>query len=192
MGKALTDLEVSECQKLVQYKVRRFFGSRLATHDYEDVCSQAMVEVLAKLSRFDPSRGTIFGYMDQVARSAVLDQMRQQRAEKRRFPGRVDSLNSVLRYGDCECRQQLWQTLDGESVRRHRSVRSAMPSDLDLSVDLEQAASNLNSQERALLELKLAGNSVREIAGKLSVCPGTIYRRLSSLKRKLKTLKPYL
>lgn len=186
----LSDLQVEECRKLIRYKVRRFFGRRLSEHDIEDACSHTMTQVLVKLTKFDPGRGTLVYFMNRVVDSSLVDLARRRKAARRNESRVVQSLNTPLRNDDGEL-SELWQTLDGQTIGRHGTGwRSAVRMG-DLRIDLRHAALQLTRQERALLHVKLAGYTVQEMATQFGVGRGTIHRRLKALRVRLQSLQTY-
>ncbi len=171
----LSELEIAECRQIVNCKLKRFFGSELTYHDREDARSESMVQILAKLTNYDPSRGGYWNFVDQIATSAMLDQLRAQR--RRRQPV---SLNIVLAGEDnCEFASIIPDHVDHDHVIDL----------LDLGNDLETLLPKLNESERALIQAKLEGLTNQQAADKLGISKGTVTRRLKALGRKLKQLR---
>lgn len=194
MGTAakLSDRELSECQQLIQRKVRRFFGRQLTHHDYEDACSHSMTQVLAKLSRFDPDRGTLLCFLDRVVANCLVDIARHQMAGKRGEGRGCQSLSVPVSDADGNI-ADFWQSLDERILRHHRSGVPREATDVAaLRIDLRNAIAGLAPHERILLRSKLAGATNGELAKEFSVCRGTIHRWLRCLQAKLGPLADYL
>lgn len=187
----LADHDAEAFRRQVQYKVRRFFGRHLSHHDFEDVCSQTMVEVLAKLSRFDPDRASLPTFIDRATDSSLLDQYRRSVAAKRVAAGNVRSLHAGSPGADGGF-DELWQTLDSRSDQRRRARWPKAQSQQHLESDWRSALDKLSERERSLLESKLSGDSAPQIAAKLGVCRGTVYRQLIALRTKLRSLEIYV
>ena len=188
----LSDLQVDQCRELVQRKVKRFFGGRLSHHDFEDACSQTMTSVLGKLSRFDPDRGSLIGYLHGVIDCSVIDVARHLSGERQTRERRCYSLNSRVQAAD-ESSADYAATLDERILRRHRGGPS-LPADavMAMKADLRVAAEGLTKHELALLYGKLSGASNTELAKQFAVTRGTIHRRIETLRRRLAALGEYV
>ena len=174
----LSELEIAECQQLIRRKLFRYFGSRLGPEDREDTCSNAMLNVLLRLTAYDPSRGSFWNYIDQIASSSMLDQLRSHRRTCRTSV----SLNSFSRCGDGD-RSELSESVEERcDFRRQAELR-------DMTIDLVVAMKALDEQEQRLFQARIDGVSALELAKQFGVARGTIYRRLRVIAKKLRKLE---
>ncbi|QDV25957.1 sigma-70 family RNA polymerase sigma factor [Aureliella helgolandensis] len=188
---SLSDHQVEECRKLVLRKAKRFFGRTLTAHDLEDTCSHTMLQILSKLSNFDETRGSFYGYVSQITDSSLLDASRQRRAKKHQGALNLASLHSSVDAG-VDAATELWQCIDEQSLKRRIGGRTQTFADTQLGIDLQEASEHLTSGQRSLLKAKLEGHSATELARHFGVCRGTIYRRMVALRHRLSGLQIYL
>ncbi len=193
MSKQLTlsALQVEDARRLIQHKVKRFLGRGIPRQEFEDACSTTMLEILAKLSSYDPERSSLPTYLDRISENTIRDQVRHNRAAKRGKGRPVGSLNERV-CGDDSKTTEVWQTVDNRTSSPRRRSKKLQLDDHDLSMDLAEKVKTLSEAEKSLLQAKLSGESPSEMAVKFGVNIGTIYRRLRALQKKLRTLKTYV
>ncbi len=166
--RALSDVDVAECQRLIEHKLKRYFNGPV-TVDREDVRSTTMLQILLRMTAYDSSRGSFWTFVDQVATSSMVDQLRAHRRTKK-----LVSLNTPIPTGDGQ-----WRELS-------ETVGCPLDESLDTKIDLSVAMQGLPEPDRKLLQEKLDGFTPVELAKQYGVARGTIHRRLRAIYRKLR------
>lgn len=78
---------VSSCQDAVRAALGGYCRS---TGELEDACHKAFVQAYFKLSDYDPRRGAFLPWLLAVARNAMLEEFRREKAETRRLQRYVE------------------------------------------------------------------------------------------------------
>lgn len=169
---------------LVQTKVRRFLGPRRrpddSTTDFQDLVQECVAAVLKVLDRFDGNRGSLAAFIATVADNVLRDYGRHVSAAKRN-PGRDPQADRCL------------NEISPDDTTIDRAKSGFQEQHRDLAIDLAEAIEQLPQSLRDVAEdAKL--HSAAEVADRHRLNPGTIYRRLESVRRAWddRSLRDYL
>jgi RNA polymerase sigma-70 factor (ECF subfamily) len=133
----------------------------------EEVTIDVYMQVWRTASRFDPSRGSVIGWLQMIARSRAIDRLRAGHIERRRVE-RPECLDGVLDAGDDP---ETWSLRSEQG----RLVREAL--------------TRLSPEQReAILLAYFSGLSHSEIAARQGLPVGTVKTRIRLGMQKLRDL----
>jgi len=162
---------------LVRCRARQLVGKAgFTASDVEDIEQDMRVDVLQRLTRFDPARSNRHTFVAMLVRRCAASILECQRAEKRNRGQRPQSLNARVRDGE-GCEVELHQTIDthtgrsGSSDEQHR----------DLIADVRRVVASLPNDLRPWCEV-LGEAGIREAARALRVPRSRLQRIKSELR----------
>jgi len=181
VGASLKQWGIDEvAAKLIKRKARHAIGKAgLNRSDREDLEQDLVVELLAWLPKYDPSKASRETFIATVLDSKISNILRHRRADMR-YCGREEfSLNETIDDGDGRDVARA-ETLSTESAQRYES-----PDDVLARIDMEEAVSKLPAGLRALYD-QLQQLPLSEAAQRLGIPLSTAWSQLLKLRAALR------
>lgn len=178
-------------EKLIRNKARRLVGhAGFVCSDQADIEQELRLDLLRRLSNFDPGKATLNTFADRVVRHKVASIIEAKKARLRDYRRQQCSLNDPLKTPDGK-RAERGDTVDQNEACR-RTGRSSRSTE-DLANDLSAAVSNLPPDLRDLCH-RLMNQNLTEAAQDAGIPRGTLYESVETLRRRFEKagLKIYL
>ena len=175
----LSETELQELSRLVEFKVRHFLRNRPdRPQELPDLMQDVLLRVIARLRQHDPRRGSLTTFVARIADSALIDASRY-RGSAKRNPDREQHPTR----GDDRRRRSAWDGDRGEDRGRLA----------DLAIDLRDAVAALPPELQRLAD-GLREWTPTELAEREQIDRSTVYRRLQALRDRWDdhTLRDYL
>jgi len=180
-------------EKLIRIKARRLVGQAgFVRSDQEDVEQELRLDLLRRLSSFDPSKATLHTFADRVVRHKIASIIEARKAGLRDYR-RQCSLNETLQNADRKSTER-GDTVDQDQVYRRTGPPSHSAEDLhDLAVDVDAVLSRLPHRLRDLCR-RLRGKTPTEVSQETGIPRGSLYEAIEELRRRFKDadLEKYL
>jgi RNA polymerase sigma-70 factor (ECF subfamily) len=146
----------------IRHKARQLIGKYGFTRDdYEDLKQELALDLLMRLSKFDPSKASLNTFVARIVDRKIANIIRDRRREKRDWRCEVVSLDEETIDQD-ECDRRFGRYDRPEAERR------------DMRLDVSLAVSALPSDLGSLAE-RLVRQTIAEAARDLGVPRGTLY-----------------
>lgn len=169
--------------RIIRHKARQLVGSAgLTESDRDDLEQEMMLDLLRRLSKYDPDRARRSTFIARVVAHKVATIIEERTAGKRDWRLCTASLNDRIE-PDGGGSVELMEVYDLEEYLR-RMGRLSCPSEerLDLSIDLGRAVASLPPELRTLCE-RLETETVTEISRDTGIPRGTLYERIKEIRR---------
>jgi RNA polymerase sigma-70 factor, ECF subfamily len=182
-------------REVIRHKARQLINKYGFTRDdYDDLQQDMTLDLLRRLSKYDPSRAGLSTFVARVVDRKVSTLIRHQKQEKRDFSVRILRLDAEVDGQDGEplgLDEILSQDAFDEEVARYDRPEAER---LDLRLDLSLVLDELPEELRELAR-RLQTRTMAEIARELGVPRSTLYETGIARLRKIfedKGLREYL
>ena len=171
--------------RIIKFKARQLVGRVGFTEsDREDLEQEMMLDLLQRLSKYDPERAQRNTFISRVVDHKIATIIEARKAGLRDYRLCRCSLNDQFESGEYEdtfCIERM-ETIDQEDYLRRTGRISRSPSELrDLSIDIRQAIEKLPPELRELCR-RLDTDTVTEISRDTGIPRGTIYESIKKLR----------
>ncbi len=161
----------------IRHKARQLIGKYGFTRDdYEDLTQEMAVDLLTRLSKFDPAKAGPNTFVARIIDRKISSLIRHRKQRMRDFRRQVCSLDDPIEGEDCS-NGSLGETIsqDEHDLRTGRHARPELDR-IDLRLDVCLAISSLPPDLRVLAE-RLVTQSITETAHELGVPRSTLYEK---------------
>lgn len=180
-------------ETLIKCKARRLVRrAAFVRSDQEDIEQELRLDLLRRLSSFDPSKATLNTFADRVVRHKIASIIEARKAGVRDYR-RQCSLNEALQNADHKSTER-GDTVDQDQVCRRTGPPSHSVEDLhDLAVDVDAVLSRLPYRLRDLCR-RLRAKTPTEVSQETGIPRGSLYEAIEELRRRFKDadLEKYL
>jgi hypothetical protein len=164
------------------YKLAQSPG--FAKSDYYDFLHDLGAKADEALKRYDPKRGSVWGFLDTVLTNAVRNIVRFTRAQCR-HPFRKRSMHVQVDSGRGRYTER-WQILDGDDIHRHRGVRPLPVQErLAFVFDVKETIKGCPIRAQELAKALEHGNTTAQLARDWGVPRTSLTHVKNVLKRHL-------
>jgi RNA polymerase sigma-70 factor (ECF subfamily) len=151
---------------------------RISRQDEEDLRHDLIVDLLARLPKFDPERGTLGCFLNVVLAHRSSRIVHKWAAQRRLYGEPVTSLDQPLPNADGETLGDLIAESDGYGAIWQKTDRFAS---IEQRLDLERALASLDKDQRSLC-IDLLDRTPEQISASGGGSRATVYRRLRDLR----------
>jgi len=168
--------------RIIKHKARQLVGrAGFTASDRQDLEQEMMLDLLRRLPRFDPKRGSRKTFIARVVKHKVATIIEARKAGKRDYRLRACSLNDRLENDDGGSIERQ-ETIDQDEYLRRTGRLSRPAAELrDLCIDLGRVMASLSPELRTLCQ-RLQTESVTEISRDTGIPRGTIYEAIKKLR----------
>jgi len=157
---------------LIRIKARELVKTAgLPQSEREDVEQELVLDLLGRLSRFDPNRASLRTFVARVVEHGVASLIERRSAQKRDGRRVECSLDELVDDGE------------GSRVQRAATIEAHAPDVRDLALDLAEVLEGLPPKLRALCEM-LPDHTPAQMAEKLGITRRTVSRWVSGLRER--------
>lgn len=149
---------------------------------YEDALQEAMIALFLALRSYRPSEGSFPAYAKVLVERRVIDALRASGRVKQRLLSDALSLEELNESGGCEA-PALQNGGDQSGDTLERLIERERYADLE-----HEIMSRLSTRERAVLQLRAAGLSYREIARTLQIREKQVDNAIQRCRQKIRRL----
>lgn len=185
MGFDIRCKEIDEyAVRIIKFKSRQLVGRvGFTAYDREDLEQEMMLDLLQRLSKYDPERAQRNTFIARVVDHKVATIIEARTAGVRDYRRRC-SLDDCFEYSEYEdnfCIERM-EIIDQDDYLMRTGKVSRPPSELrDLSLDVRQAIEKLPPELRELCR-RLDTDTVTEISRDTGIPRGTIYESIKKLR----------
>lgn len=185
MGFDIRCKEIDEyAVRIIKFKSRQLVGRvGFTAYDREDLEQEMMLDLLQRLSKYDPERAQRNTFIARVVDHKVATIIEARTARVRDYRRRC-SLDDCFEYSEYEdnfCIERM-EIIDQDDYLMRTGKVSRPPSELrDLSLDVRQAIEKLPPELRELCR-RLDTDTVTEISRDTGIPRGTIYESIKKLR----------
>ncbi len=175
-----SDETLDYARNIIKYRLDRLIGrAGLTEDDREDLEQDLLCDLLERLPRFDPSRGTIGTFIARVVEHRIVAILRRRTSAMRDYRREECSLNEEIADGEGGTVERA-ETMDASVNRRGRSDEEAA----ELAMDVQAVLEALPDDLRQLCQ-QLKSASVARIARETGVPRTRLDRMVRTLRRRL-------
>ena len=170
--------------QLIKHKARQLVGRAGYTNDErEDIEQDLTLDLLRRLSKFDPSRASRNTFIARVVEHGVARLIERRKAPMRDYRRCTSSLND--RIEDDEGKSVERGDLIDQDTYLESTGQPAVPlaDRVALRVDLDRVLPTLTPELRDLWERRAEGQTFTEISRETGIPRGTLYERMKQLRK---------
>ena len=172
---------VKQARCIISHRLRKLARRmRLAELGRQDLEQDLLCDVLERLPRFDPSRGTLGTFIARVVERRIATIVRHRQAPKRDHRRNGPSLNDEV-IDETGCLVERAETIDCMTNRPGRSDEEHC----ELSLDVQAVVEKLPADLRELC-LRLRSESVAEIVRTTGMPRTTVYDAIHRIRQHFK------
>ena len=181
-------------ENLIKYKARRLVGrAGFVRSDQEDIEQELRLDLLRRLSNFDPNKATLNTFADRVVEHKIASIIEARKAGLRDYRRQRCSLNDPLKTPDGKPAER-GDMLDQDATLL-RTGGANRPADerIDLRDDIRTVLAGLPPELRRLCR-RLMKRTPTEVERETGTARGTQYESFETLRRRFEKarLKEYL
>jgi len=181
-------------EKLIRHKAKRLVGKAgLTISDVPDLEQDMKLDLLRRLSKFDPSKAQRNTFIARVVEHSVATIIESRKAGLRDYRRCTCSLNDPTK--DLQGKPiERGDAMDQEQRRLRTGSAGRTPAeDVDLAVDVAEVVSDLPPELRDLCR-RLKTQSPTEVSQETGIPRGTLYESFETLRRRFEKarLREYL
>jgi len=183
----LSQTEFPRLQFLAQREARRVCRiARLPNHEADDIRQDMLLDLLPRLSAFDPARGSLGAFASVCFRHRG-SRLAEQRTRERRARHEAD-LDQPACVPNCDAADEPLRL--GETIPEAEGYLAWCGHDtdaigaVDRRLDLARACSVIDPRDYALCAA-LAAGSAHEVARRSAMSRSTVYRRVHEIRMRL-------
>lgn len=186
-GPVFSLVDLDRLHHLARRQARRVCrNARLPAHQAEDIRQEMLLDLLTRLSAFDPDRGSLEAFATVCFRhrgSRIA--ARERREEAARHPARLDQPVCDLGSAGAEEHLTLAETIpEAESYAAWCGQPTDAIAATERRLDLEAASAALDERDHVLCAA-LATSTPHEVAARALFGRSTLYRRLHEMRLRL-------
>jgi len=168
--------------KIIRYKAKKLVGYYgFTVSDMEDIEQEMILDLLQRLSKFDPSRAKQNTFIAKVVEHKVVNLIEAQKAGVRDYRLYSHSLNDVVKDEDGKQIQKI-ETVSRDEYFFSIGKYACSQEELDaLSIDIKRIISTLPENYRILCD-RLQKENVSEVSQNTGIPRGAIYDLINKLK----------
>jgi RNA polymerase sigma-70 factor (ECF subfamily) len=169
--------------RLIQHKAQQLVGNYgFVKDDRPDIEQDLIVDLLARLPIYDPSRAAPHTFMARVIEHKIASLIEERTAAKRDYRRCTISLNDPVA-DDEDDGEERGDGVDMDSYLRMTGGQSMSVADqAACHVDLARAMKRLSPAQRALCARLAAGQERADIARELGVHRDTVHERIKEIR----------
>jgi RNA polymerase sigma-70 factor (ECF subfamily) len=181
-------------EKLIKYKAKRLVGrAGFVRSDQEDLEQELRLDLLRRLSSFDPSKATLHTFADRVVRHKIASIIEARKAGVRDYRRQQWSLNDPLKTPDGKPAERGDMLAEDAGRLRASDANRPAAERVDLEHDVRALLAGLPPELRGLCRRLMKGTPT-EVERETGTARGTLYESFETLRRRFEKgrLKEYL
>ena len=155
--------------------------SDFSQSDFDDLCQDMRLYLLAKAHLFDPVRGNIEAFVTNALKTWVAMQLRYRNRDKRRESFQAVSLEGTLVKVQGELQPMAAVVMDEEGGRLTQAYPISPVEELERREAVEHAMANLTPEDRALVS-SVAEHGIRDTATALGISKRQVANALARIR----------
>jgi RNA polymerase sigma-70 factor (ECF subfamily) len=181
--------------RLIRKKAWQLVGKAGFTEaDREDLEQELIIDLLQRLSKFNPDRANRKTFITRVVTNRVATLIELQKASCRNYRLYTNSLNDYVDIGGGDLVERE-ETIASDDYLQNTGRCSRPLKELEeLSLDIERIIAKLPPKTRNLCEGLKGGETISDIAREMGITRETVYQSIKELRKALEKsgLKKYL